>query len=391
MVMTPRRTPTKARVHIDPPRTPKQVLAGVSALPQLIGNGALHVKANAIIIEVLSNRTLYPSNACMAKRLSVSKPTIARWLAAMKAGKEPVAERVHTPPPSPDTESRLKLIREMFTKDVDLTCVEIRDKLEHDHGIVVSRITVFRDVTEKLGKRFAQVRMVPAKYNEAVRLAFAKEELKRMKAQPYYYVFMDEFWCNATHRQKGRFIDEGEERPQVKGKERHVPKVNTFALLTEEKLHTWDMPDVGDGPKGGVTQAQFLKCFYKWLAPLIPRFKRAAGPDRKLRFMLDGAAIHGKAAMVAWAKKHKVSFIEDWPAHSPDLNPIENIFKHVKDGIGAVLQIYDMKQKADSMKRISAKRNAVAAAMAGKCSGYVKSFPRRLRKCVEKKGGHTGY
>lgn len=73
MVTTPRRSTTKARAHLTPPRTPKQLLAEVTPLKELRGKGFLDVKANALIKEVLSNRALYPTDVTAAKRLDVSK------------------------------------------------------------------------------------------------------------------------------------------------------------------------------------------------------------------------------------------------------------------------------------------------------------------------------
>ena len=47
--------------------------------------------------------------------------------------------------------------------------------------------------------------------------------------------------------------------------------------------------------------------------------------SRGLKFMHDGASVHRSKQTTSWLKKNKIETI-DWPAHSPDLNPIENIW-----------------------------------------------------------------
>ena len=88
--------------------------------------------------------------------------------------------------------------------------------------------------------------------------------------------------------------------------------------------------------------------------------------------MLDGADIHGTAKLQAGRRKKGVDFIMEWPAHSPDLNPIENMFSRLKDGVGKELQSYMVKDKETSMKKIAAKRDTVSKRLAGKCHADVK-------------------
>jgi hypothetical protein len=54
--------------------------------------------------------------------------------------------------------------------------------------------------------------------------------------------------------------------------------------------------------------------------------------DVTRRFEQDNAKIHVSESSTAWLLEHGIEFI-DWPAPSPDLNPIEHIWKLLKSKI----------------------------------------------------------
>ena len=247
--MPTKQSPTKGTAHSTPTKAKKPTSDQVTPIREAKGKGFFKPEATAMVREVLTNE---PSDAKAAARLGVNRSTAYRLRKRLEKDLPLITPQVRTPPPSPDTQKRVQILKGLIEEHEACTCPELRDMLEHEHGIVVERTTVYRDVTEKLGLEFKLARAVPAKFDEEKRVAFAEEELKK-DPDAVYYVFMDESWINATHRNKGRWVEQGAPRPDLKCRERHVPKVNTFALLCEDRLMCWDLPD-GDGQKGGVTQ-----------------------------------------------------------------------------------------------------------------------------------------
>jgi transposase len=101
-------------------------------------------------------------------------------------------------------------------------------------------------------------------------------------------------------------------------------------------------------------------------------------------FQQDNAPIHTKITK-DWLKKSKIVIIY-WPANSPDLNPIENIWKQLKDNI----------QSREVFPRTV---NELKVALSEEwenldCSIFeevVASMPQRINAVLEAKGGPTHY
>jgi transposase len=89
------------------------------------------------------------------------------------------------------------------------------------------------------------------------------------------------------------------------------------------------VPLLGDpeSARGGVTARVILDC-------LIENLPTIAEPGRV--FMQDNARTHTARIvqnwLCPWAEENGVSLL-DWPPYSPDLNPIENLWKLLKERI----------------------------------------------------------
>ena len=102
-------------------------------------------------------------------------------------------------------------------------------------------------------------------------------------------------------------------------------------------------------------------------------------------FQHDNASIHNARIIKKWFKEKTIE-IMDWPASSPDLNPIENVWKLMKDNI----------QKHENFPRTV---NELKTALKKEWSNFdtsilrevADSMLRRIEVVLEAKGGPIDY
>ena len=100
-------------------------------------------------------------------------------------------------------------------------------------------------------------------------------------------------------------------------------------------------------------------------------------------FMQDNAPCHRAQYVTDWFEEQQVS-VMSWPAQSPDLNPIENLWDHMerklrdmpcttKEGLWENLQHIWSSIPSDTIQNL------------------VQSMPKRVEAVIEAHGGHTKY
>ena len=97
--------------------------------------------------------------------------------------------------------------------------------------------------------------------------------------------------------------------------------------------HVWPPQTNVDGAR---YVEDILECI---VGPWIDQFPVPA-PDKRPIFMQDGARAHWGPGALAWfaARAAQVELMTRWPAHSPDMNPIEQLWAPLK----SIVNVADM-------------------------------------------------
>jgi len=98
----------------------------------------------------------------------------------------------------------------------------------------------------------------------------------------------------------------------------------------------------------------------------------------------DGASIHRSDETKAWLKGNQIETLE-WPAKSPDLNPIENLW-----GIMA-RRVYEVFQKFESVQDLEECIMEKWFDLSQNTLKLVESMPRRVGEVIRMHGRPTKY
>lgn len=108
--------------------------------------------------------------------------------------------------------------------------------------------------------------------------------------------------------------------------------------------------------------------------------------DKKtVLFQQDNLAAHKTQACMKTLAKLKIA-VMDWPPKSPDLNPIENLWNLLKRKVRETGKIITSKNSHWDL--IEECWNAITPE---ECKKLIHSIPRRIKACIEARGGHTKY
>jgi hypothetical protein len=125
--------------------------------------------------------------------------------------------------------------------------------------------------------------------------------------------------------------------------------------------------------------------FYKQVLEnsLLPSVQTIIEKDEKWDYVQDNAPCHRANLINAWFREKELTAM-DWPARSPDLNPIEHIWsiidqkltKHVITSMAELERL--IKKYWDEIPKET-------------CQHLVESMPKRISACISAHGGYFKY
>ena len=118
---------------------------------------------------------------------------------------------------------------------------------------------------------------------------------------------------------------------------------------------------------------------------LLPTMENSGIPEESIIFQQDNDPKHTSKRAQEWLETQGIKVL-DWPAQSPDLNPIEHLWQILKK----MLNRYETPPKGvwELWERIDVEWGKIEVE---ECQRLIESMPRRLEAVIKAKGGHTKY
>ena len=216
------------------------------------------------------------------------------------------------------------VIARQVNKDPKLTARELKEKNPKLLGNVSLR-SVQQLLHDDLGYKSYRARKKPL-LNEL-------QKAKRVRFCKKYLNWSEEDWKTVLWSDEASFTVTGTPSHRVyrkPGSDALDPKYTTKFVKHPASLMVWGCftyHGVGDLV---VLPANEKVNQYNYLELLCDVLCNSFDKTKAQVFMQDSAPAHIAKSVTKWLGDCEVSYIRDWPGNSPDINPIENLWSHMK-------------------------------------------------------------